>query len=247
MRHDRIGDIISRTDIFTPPDEGERDRSRQRSSRPTEGPRSVVDYSSWPAPPERGMSCGPHDTGQGNVTHKRSSSSGLPDTAIRRPPGPGGAQRPFPCGAGLAGRHRRIVLLIGDGAAQFTVQELGTLARERLTPAVVVADNAGYPVERASAGPMPLTTTSSAGAGSMFLGRWAWTTGSRFGRAPTANSTTRSPPRRPRRIGWCSSRPSYQDGYPGAVHRTGGVCGGRERRHACVREPIVITASIHTA
>ena len=36
--------------------------------------------------------------------------------------------------------------LIGDGAAQFTVQELGTLARERLTPIVVVADNDGYTV-----------------------------------------------------------------------------------------------------
>jgi len=32
MRRDRIGDIISlAADIFTPPDEGERDRSRQRS------------------------------------------------------------------------------------------------------------------------------------------------------------------------------------------------------------------------
>jgi len=38
------------------------------------------------------------------------------------------------------------VRLIGDGAAQFTVQELGTLARERLTPVVVVADNDVYTV-----------------------------------------------------------------------------------------------------
>ena len=45
------------------------------------------------------------------------------------------------------------MLLIGDGAAQFTVQELGTLARERLTPVVVVADNDGYTVERAIHGP----------------------------------------------------------------------------------------------
>jgi len=55
------------------------------------------------------------------------------------------------------------VRLIGDGAAQFTVQELGTLARERLTPVVVVADNDGYTVERVIHGPTPFTTTSSAG------------------------------------------------------------------------------------
>ena len=114
MRHDRIGDIISRADIFTPPDEGERDRSRQRSSRPTEGPRSVVDYSSWPAPPERGMSCGPHDTGQGNVTHKRSSSSGLPDTAIGRPPTRRGPAA-VPHAADRPNRQREMALYLAPG------------------------------------------------------------------------------------------------------------------------------------
>jgi len=79
MRSDRIGEIISlAADIFTPSDEGERERSRQRSSRPTDGPHSVVDYSSWPAPPKRGMSCGPHDTGQGTSLMSDHQAVGYP-------------------------------------------------------------------------------------------------------------------------------------------------------------------------
>jgi TPP-dependent 2-oxoacid decarboxylase len=56
---------------------------------------------------------------------------------------------PAALGAGLAHPDRRIVLLIGDGAAQLTIQELGTFAREGLTPVVVVVNNDGYAVERA--------------------------------------------------------------------------------------------------
>jgi TPP-dependent 2-oxoacid decarboxylase len=48
---------------------------------------------------------------------------------------------------------RRGVLLIGDGAAQITVQELGTVIRLGLTAVVVVVDNDGYTVERAIHGP----------------------------------------------------------------------------------------------
>ena len=40
------------------------------------------------------------------------------------------------------------VLLIGDGAAQLTVQELGTFSREGLSPVIVVVNNDGYTVER---------------------------------------------------------------------------------------------------
>jgi len=40
-------------------------------------------------------------------------------------------------------------LLIGDGAAQLTVQELGTFYREGLSPVIVVVNNDGYTVERA--------------------------------------------------------------------------------------------------
>ncbi len=56
---------------------------------------------------------------------------------------------PAALGAGLAHPDRRPVLLIGDGAAQLTVQELGVLSREGLSPVVVVVNNDGYTVERA--------------------------------------------------------------------------------------------------
>ena len=52
---------------------------------------------------------------------------------------------------GAPGRHG--VLLIGDGAAQMTVQELSTIARERIAATVIVVDNDGYTVERAIHGP----------------------------------------------------------------------------------------------
>ncbi|WP_454792146.1 alpha-keto acid decarboxylase family protein [Mycolicibacterium lutetiense] len=56
---------------------------------------------------------------------------------------------PAAVGAGLADRGRRTVLLIGDGAAQLTIQELGAFGREGLAPVVVVVNNDGYTVERA--------------------------------------------------------------------------------------------------
>lgn len=56
---------------------------------------------------------------------------------------------PAALGAGLADRDRRTVLLIGDGAAQLTVQELGAFGREGLTPVIIVVNNDGYTVERA--------------------------------------------------------------------------------------------------
>jgi TPP-dependent 2-oxoacid decarboxylase len=56
---------------------------------------------------------------------------------------------PATLGAGLAHRDRRPVLLIGDGAAQLTAQELGVISREGLTPVIVVVNNDGYTVERA--------------------------------------------------------------------------------------------------
>jgi indolepyruvate decarboxylase len=45
------------------------------------------------------------------------------------------------------------VLLIGDGAAQLTVQELATVLQQRVPAVVVVVDNDGYTVERAIHGP----------------------------------------------------------------------------------------------
>ncbi len=56
-------------------------------------------------------------------------------------------------GAGLAAPLRRPVLLIGDGAAQLTIAELGTLIAERVPAVIVVVNNAGYTVERAIHGP----------------------------------------------------------------------------------------------
>jgi TPP-dependent 2-oxoacid decarboxylase len=56
-------------------------------------------------------------------------------------------------GACLASPGRRGVLLIGDGAAQMTAQELSTVVRYGLPASVVVVDNAGYTVERAIHGP----------------------------------------------------------------------------------------------
>jgi alpha-keto-acid decarboxylase len=55
---------------------------------------------------------------------------------------------PATLGAGLAERDRRPVLLIGDGAAQLTVQELGIFSREGLSPVIVVVNNDGYTIER---------------------------------------------------------------------------------------------------
>jgi indolepyruvate decarboxylase len=52
-------------------------------------------------------------------------------------------------GAALAAPERRPLLLIGDGAAQLTIQELGTLLRRRVPALVVVVNNGGYTVERA--------------------------------------------------------------------------------------------------
>lgn len=52
-------------------------------------------------------------------------------------------------GAALADRSRRPIVLIGDGAAQLTIAELGTLIRNRVPAVVVVVNNAGYTVERA--------------------------------------------------------------------------------------------------
>jgi indolepyruvate decarboxylase len=56
---------------------------------------------------------------------------------------------PAALGAAVSHPERRTVLLIGDGAAQLTVQELGTFSREGLSPVIVVVNNDGYTVERA--------------------------------------------------------------------------------------------------
>jgi alpha-keto-acid decarboxylase len=69
-------------------------------------------------------------------------------------------------GACLAEPRRRGVLLIGDGAAQMTVQEFSTILRESLTPVILVLDNDGYTVERAIHGPDQNYND---------IARWDWT------------------------------------------------------------------------
>jgi alpha-keto-acid decarboxylase len=64
-----------------------------------------------------------------------------------------GYSLPALLGACIAEPGRHGVLLVGDGAAQMTVQELSTLARERISATVILVDNDGYTVERAIHGP----------------------------------------------------------------------------------------------
>ncbi|WP_322011647.1 alpha-keto acid decarboxylase family protein [Paraburkholderia sp. J12] len=56
-------------------------------------------------------------------------------------------------GAALAAPQRRPVLVIGDGSAQLTIAELGTLIRQHVNALVLVINNGGYTVERAIHGP----------------------------------------------------------------------------------------------
>ena len=69
-------------------------------------------------------------------------------------------------GACLARPGHRGVLLIGDGAAQLTAQELSTILREGLSPVVIVVDNDGYTIERAIHGPEQSYND---------IARWDWT------------------------------------------------------------------------
>lgn len=56
---------------------------------------------------------------------------------------------PAAWGAQLACPARRVILLCGDGAAQLTIQELGSMLRDGLKPIVFILNNDGYTVERA--------------------------------------------------------------------------------------------------
>jgi indolepyruvate decarboxylase len=56
---------------------------------------------------------------------------------------------PAAFGAQTACPHRRVVLLIGDGSAQLTIQELGSMQRDGQKPVIFLLNNEGYTVERA--------------------------------------------------------------------------------------------------
>ena len=69
-------------------------------------------------------------------------------------------------GACLASPGRRGILLIGDGAAQVTAQELSTILHAGLSAVVIVVDNDGYTIERVIHGPeQPYND----------IARWDWT------------------------------------------------------------------------
>lgn len=56
-------------------------------------------------------------------------------------------------GAQTACPQRRVIVITGDGAAQLTIQELGSMLRDNQRPIVMVLNNEGYTVERAIHGP----------------------------------------------------------------------------------------------
>lgn len=55
---------------------------------------------------------------------------------------------PAAFGAQMADPNRRVILIVGDGAAQMTCQELGSFSRFGLTPIVFLINNDGYVIER---------------------------------------------------------------------------------------------------
>ena len=65
-----------------------------------------------------------------------------------------GFSLPAAYGAQLAQPQRRVILLVGDGSAQLTIQELGSMLRDGLTPIIFLLNNHGYTVERAIHGPL---------------------------------------------------------------------------------------------
>jgi len=60
---------------------------------------------------------------------------------------------PAAFGAQTAQPERRVVLVIGDGAAQLTIQELSSMLRDGQRPLILLLNNDGYTVERAIHGP----------------------------------------------------------------------------------------------
>lgn len=60
-----------------------------------------------------------------------------------------GYSTPAALGAARAAPERRTIVLVGDGAFQLTVQEISTIAAQRLPVVLVVVANDGYTIERA--------------------------------------------------------------------------------------------------
>ncbi|MGG7668162.1 alpha-keto acid decarboxylase family protein [Yersinia sp. J1] len=60
-----------------------------------------------------------------------------------------GFSLPAAYGVQTGNPQRRVILLIGDGAAQLSIQELGSMLRDGLKPIILLLNNNGYTVERA--------------------------------------------------------------------------------------------------
>ncbi|EDY9994081.1 alpha-keto acid decarboxylase family protein [Salmonella enterica] len=60
-----------------------------------------------------------------------------------------GYSLPAAFGAQTACPDRRVILIIGDGAAQLTIQEMGSMLRDEQAPVILLLNNDGYTVERA--------------------------------------------------------------------------------------------------
>ncbi|EBQ8820324.1 alpha-keto acid decarboxylase family protein [Salmonella enterica subsp. enterica] len=60
-----------------------------------------------------------------------------------------GYSLPAAFGAQTVCPDRRVILVIGDGAAQLTIQEMGSMLRDGQAPVILLLNNDGYTVERA--------------------------------------------------------------------------------------------------
>ncbi|EIA5817702.1 alpha-keto acid decarboxylase family protein [Salmonella enterica] len=60
-----------------------------------------------------------------------------------------GYSLPAAFGAQTSCPDRRVILIIGDGAAQLTIQEMGSMLRDGQAPVILLLNNDGYTVERA--------------------------------------------------------------------------------------------------
>ncbi|EDV0658896.1 alpha-keto acid decarboxylase family protein [Salmonella enterica subsp. enterica] len=60
-----------------------------------------------------------------------------------------GYSLPAAFGAQTACPDRRVILIIGDGVAQLTIQEMGSMLRDGQEPVILLLNNDGYTVERA--------------------------------------------------------------------------------------------------
>src|SRR5690606_30134257 len=79
----------------------------------------------------------------GRKLHDRSAYS-PPHDWLENPGGSIGYALPVAIGAALAAPDRKVLAVVGDGSAMFTLQALWTLAREGLDVTVIICSNRSY-------------------------------------------------------------------------------------------------------